>query len=283
MKNYIALIALALALPCVAQVANVQKTLADDRLTSNIKVPTGKAITVESGGSATFASGSTVTFAVPLSLANGGLGVALVDPNADRILFWDDSAGTYQWLTLGTNLSITGTTINAVSGMANPMTTAGDLIYGGSSGTPARLAIGANGKILRVSGGVIVWGDEAELPDPTGHTGEYLRTDGWHSIDPSLTTLTWGSSTALDFANPLQTVTLAGNTTFTTSNRAAAKQISVRIICDGTGRTLTWPAGWTWIVGAAPSSIAASKTALLSLISFTTADSGVIAAYGVQP
>ena len=41
----------------------------------------------------------------------------LADPNADRILFWDDSAGTLTWLTLGTNLSITGTTINAsVSG-----------------------------------------------------------------------------------------------------------------------------------------------------------------------
>lgn len=37
----------------------------------------------------------------------------LADPNADRILFWDDSAGAYVHLTLGTNLSITGTTINA--------------------------------------------------------------------------------------------------------------------------------------------------------------------------
>jgi hypothetical protein len=40
----------------------------------------------------------------------------LVDPNADRILFWDDSAGAYAYLTLGTNLSITGTTINASGG-----------------------------------------------------------------------------------------------------------------------------------------------------------------------
>jgi hypothetical protein len=41
---------------------------------------------------------------------------ALADPNADRILFWDDSAGAYTHLTLGTNLSITGTTINASGG-----------------------------------------------------------------------------------------------------------------------------------------------------------------------
>lgn len=39
----------------------------------------------------------------------------LVDPGADRLLFWDDSAGTLEWLTLGANLSITGTTLNAAS------------------------------------------------------------------------------------------------------------------------------------------------------------------------
>lgn len=35
------------------------------------------------------------------------------DPNADRIVFWDDSASGFTYLTAGTNLSITGTTINA--------------------------------------------------------------------------------------------------------------------------------------------------------------------------
>ena len=40
----------------------------------------------------------------------------LADPNADRILFWDDSAGSYAYLTPGTNLTITGTTIDAAGG-----------------------------------------------------------------------------------------------------------------------------------------------------------------------
>lgn len=40
------------------------------------------------------------------------------DPNADRVIFWDDSASALTGLTLGTNLSITGTTINASSGTA---------------------------------------------------------------------------------------------------------------------------------------------------------------------
>lgn len=40
----------------------------------------------------------------------------LTDPNADRIAFWDDSAGTITWLSLGSGLTITGTTIAADGG-----------------------------------------------------------------------------------------------------------------------------------------------------------------------
>lgn len=48
-----------------------------------------------------------------LALANGGTGASLSDPNADRILFWDDSAGAFTWLTAGSGLTITDTTITA--------------------------------------------------------------------------------------------------------------------------------------------------------------------------
>lgn len=50
-----------------------------------------------------------------LPLANGGTGAALVDPNADRLLFWDDSAGAMAFLTAGTGLAISGTTLTASS------------------------------------------------------------------------------------------------------------------------------------------------------------------------
>ena len=49
-------------------------------------------------------------------LADGGTGASLTDPGADRIMFWDDSDGTVTWLSLGANLSITGTTLNASGG-----------------------------------------------------------------------------------------------------------------------------------------------------------------------
>lgn len=51
-----------------------------------------------------------------LPLANGGTAANLSDPNADRILFWDDSAGAVTWLTAGTGLTITNTTMTASGG-----------------------------------------------------------------------------------------------------------------------------------------------------------------------
>lgn len=41
---------------------------------------------------------------------------ALIDPNADRILFWDDSAGDFAWLTPVTPLSITTTSLSIAVG-----------------------------------------------------------------------------------------------------------------------------------------------------------------------
>ena len=46
----------------------------------------------------------------------------LVDPNADRIMFWDDSAGSVKFLTAGSNLTISGTTISATDTNDNTIT-----------------------------------------------------------------------------------------------------------------------------------------------------------------
>jgi len=50
-----------------------------------------------------------------VDIGSGGTGSQLSDPAADRILFWDDSAAAgsnITWLTPGTGLSITATTLN---------------------------------------------------------------------------------------------------------------------------------------------------------------------------
>ncbi len=54
----------------------------------------------------------------------------------------------------GTGQTTASTAFNALS----PMTTAGDLIYGGSSGSALRLSIGSSGQCLVVSGGDPAWG-----------------------------------------------------------------------------------------------------------------------------
>lgn len=64
----------------------------------------------------------TSLISLPVSTANGGLGVALSDPGADRILFWDDSAGTHAYLTAGAGLTITGTTITSSAEVVNDTT-----------------------------------------------------------------------------------------------------------------------------------------------------------------
>ena len=78
-----------------------------------------------------------------------------------------------------------------------------------------------------------------------------------------------------------RTISLTGNLTFTTSNRAAGRIVVLRLICDATQRNLTFPADWKFI-GTKPSNIAASKTGILTLTFFGSTDADCIAAYGVQ-
>lgn len=53
-----------------------------------------------------------ITGGQDVSLADGGTGASLTDPNADRIMFWDDSAGAVTWLAPNTGLAISGTNLN---------------------------------------------------------------------------------------------------------------------------------------------------------------------------
>jgi len=60
-------------------------------------------------------TGGTITGITDLALADGGTGASLTDPNADRIMFWDDSGGAVTWLEPTGRVAISGTTINTVS------------------------------------------------------------------------------------------------------------------------------------------------------------------------
>jgi hypothetical protein len=78
-------------------------------------------------------------------------------------------------------------------------------------------------------------------------------------------------------------VSLAGNVVFSGSGYLFGAYVIVRIVCDGTNRTLGFPSGWKFVGSAAPASINANKTALLQVWSFGTTEADVVAQYIVEP
>jgi hypothetical protein len=78
--------------------------------------------------------------------------------------FVDLKGGTTgQVLSKTSNTDLDFTWITDATGMTNPMTTTGDVIYSSSGATPARLGIGTDGQVLKVSSGLPSWGS-ASVP-----------------------------------------------------------------------------------------------------------------------
>src|ERR1700677_5199779 len=59
----------------------------------------------------------------------------------------------------------------------SPMTTSGDIIYGGTSGTGTRLGIGSTGNVLTVSGGIPTW----------AASSNYTFADSWVNMSGTVT------------------------------------------------------------------------------------------------
>ena len=98
--------------------------------------------------------------------------------------------------------------------------------------------------------------------------------------------IAYSATINIDFAENAGKVlvvdTLTGNLTFTFSNIAQGRKVSVDLLCDSTQRTLTFPAS-TPFYGPKPSNIAASKAGRLAFECVRgTTEAGVRAAYGVQ-
>lgn len=97
--------------------------------------------------------------------------------------------------------------------------------------------------------------------------------------------LAYAATVNLDMAaldGQTRTITLTGNLTFTTSNRANGRIVVLRLLPGASARTLTFPVEWPF-VSAKPASLAANKTAILSLTFFGSGDADCVAAYAVQP
>ena len=94
----------------------------------------------------------------------------------------------------------------------------------------------------------------------------------------------YAASVNLDFNGVAhKRIDLGGNLSLTGTNMDYGKSLLLRIAADGSVRTLAFPAGWKFVGGAAPASIAANKVALLRLECCGTGDADVLAHYLVQP
>jgi hypothetical protein len=95
-----------------------------------------------------------------------------------------------------------------------------------------------------------------------------------------LTTKTYAPTVNIDFNDSrMQTLSLTGDVSFTTSNLRPGSDIKVRIIADGTSRTFTFPAGWKIIGASSITGIAANHTGVLTVESWGTSDADVTASW----
>jgi len=101
-----------------------------------------------------------------------GLG-DLVDPNADRIFFWDDSAGASKWLACGDSVAITGTTLDTIQDLR---TTAGPTFDHLHFGTGLLIRVAAN---INVGGG-LPSRTTGDYDNAVGAEAQYVLTEGMY-------------------------------------------------------------------------------------------------------
>jgi len=193
--------------------------------------------------------------------------------------------GTVQTLTastgtIGTFNSTTGTvaTLNSTTGtIATLNSTTGTIVGLNSTNGTIGTFNSTTGTIATLNS---TTGTVQTLTSSTATVNEIVTTK---NIAINVTTLATATGTQnLDFTSQgYLTHSITGNITYTASNYAAGKSLSVRITCDGTQRNLTFPTNWVF-VGSKPTAIAASKIAILSVTSFGATEAETVAAYAVQ-
>ena len=112
---------------------------------------------------------------LPTDLTSYSAGDVVLFGNKEYVL--NDNSGTKSWIELGdegshltkteaANTYATKSDLASVAQSASAkidksiLTTKGDIIYASEAGTPTRLGIGANGKVLKVVSGVPSWADD---------------------------------------------------------------------------------------------------------------------------
>ena len=84
------------------------------------------------------------------------------------------------------------------TGMTNPMTTTGDIVYASSGSTPGRIGIGSTGNVLTVAGGIPSWAAPAS---GSTYVGASTNAITGTVANDTLTALTFGGTDLWDTDN----------------------------------------------------------------------------------
>lgn len=193
---------------------------------------------------------STVT---GLQTALDGKAPVIADPNADRLRGWDDSAGAEVYFTLGTNLSITGTTLNASGGggggTAAPIFYPEDFGAVGDGTTSDETAL-QDCKTAALAAGGVMWlsaGRRYRQTATLSYTNESVQIlgDGRLVQAPGL-------SSIYSRHEPTDTITVTGISTGfvgpATSNDVAKPSNTVTKIDAAAASMVKFQAGEPWLI-----------------------------------
>ena len=125
--------------------------------------------------------------------------------------------------------------------------------------------------------------DNDRLPTAGGTmTGELVMDDAQVRVSPGSDLAASGTLT-LDFSGAgfVSAAVLTGNVAFASTNLAAGRSVTVRVLNGANVRTVAFPAGWTF-VGVKPTTIDSSKVGVLTVTAFGGTDASVVAAWAVQ-
>lgn len=172
------------------------------------------------------------------------------------------------------------------STLTNPMTTAEDLIKGGASGTPARLAPGSNGQVLTIAGGVVGWGNVSGTGDVVGPagatadriavfdgaTGKLLK-DGGKTVAglraPSIQSVVSAATVTPTFSDDIVKVTAQAAALALANPTGTAIDglgIVIRIKDNGTARAISYGTQYRAIGITLPATTVVNKTLYLACI-----------------